>query len=99
MQNHTHKTPSTITRQAQARLLRKHLQVFVKAQAEATQALRAINEIALLENEGNPLPSSLLGSASVVGFANCPATTEDDLNDTLENARQALDASGHWASA
>lgn len=92
-------TPSTLTRQAQSAILRKHLRAFVKAQTKATEALRAVTEIAMCENDGNPLSSALQGSASVVGFAGCPQPFEVGLNDTLEQARQALDASGYWASA
>jgi len=95
----SHTSPSTLTRQAQSAILRKHLNAFVKAQAKATAHLQAINEIALCENEGNPLSSALQGTHSVVGFAGCHDPMEVGLNDTLENARQALDASGFWASA
>jgi hypothetical protein len=97
--SHNHISPSTLTRQAQARILRKHLNAFVKAQAKATKSLRAINEIAMCENDGNPLESALLGTSTVLGFAGCPDRFEPSVNDTLEEARQALDASGYWASA
>ena len=100
MKKITHPTsPSTLTRQAQSAILRKHLRAFVKAQAKATEALRAINEIALCENDGNPLSSALQGTGSVVGFAGCPDCYDLSVNHTLEQARQALDASGYWASA
>ena len=103
----THTSPSTLTRQAQARILRKHLNAFVKAQAKATEALRAINEIALLENEGNPLTRPLLGTDSVVSFAQSVRVFKESVrvlkddksvDDILTEARQALDASGYWAS-
>jgi len=96
----THTSPSTLTRQAQARILRKHLNAFVKAQAKATEALRAINEIALLENEGNPLTRPLLGTDSVVSFSQSVRVLKDDksVDDILTEAQQALDASGYWAS-
>jgi hypothetical protein len=96
---------ATLTHEAQCAILRKHLNAFVKAQAKATEALRAINEIALCENEGNPLPCALIGNSAVVGYSwrvlegGCSYTFKLSLDDTLKNARKALETSAYWASA
>lgn len=90
---------TTLTRQAQARILRKHLANFAIAQRKATEALRAINEIALCENDGNPLDSALQGTEAVTcfaGFHYAPASAK--INALLTEAQQALNASSHWAS-
>jgi hypothetical protein len=108
----TQSSPSTLTRKAQAIVLRQHLETFFQAQAKATEALKAINAIALCENEGNPFPCALQGTRSVIGLS-VPHRTygqgisdaqfvDDDekhLDNLLTEARQALDASGFWASA
>jgi hypothetical protein len=91
-------SPSTLTRQAQARILRKHLKAFLTAQAKATAHLQAINAIALCENEGNPLRSALSGTESVAGFAKASGSAEA-IDETLHLARCVFDASGYWASA
>jgi hemolysin activation/secretion protein len=103
MKKITHPTsPSTLTRQAQATLLRKHILAYVNAQAKATEALRAINEIAMLENNGNPLHSALQGTHAVIGFAEEGYTaepiSEDELDTLMSEAEQAINASGYWSS-
>jgi hypothetical protein len=94
----SHTSPSTLTRKAQSRILRKHLNAFVKAQAKATAHLQAINAIALCENDGNPLSCALQGTHSVVGFAGCSDCFDLSIDHTLTQAQQALNASQHWAS-
>jgi hypothetical protein len=102
----THTSPSIATRlairQAQATQLRKHLLVFANAQAKATEALRAINAIAMCENEGNPLDSALRGTHAVIGFAEegytAEAISEDELDTLMSEAEQALQFSGYWSS-
>jgi len=102
MQNHTRKTTSSLLHSQQALLLRKHLLVFVAAQEKATQALRAINEIAMLENENNPLQRPLLGTPSVVGYADLSYTPElihaEEVDALLTEALRAIEVSAFWAS-
>ena len=55
----------------QKRILRGHVLAFLKHQRKATEALRAINEIALLENEGNPFPHAIQGEEMLRHWATC----------------------------
>lgn len=94
-------TTKTITRKAQARILQRHILAFVKAQMKATEALEAINAIALCENDGNPLPYALTGTGSVLSYARNGHSTEAEIESfdfLLTRSKQAIDASGYWAS-
>lgn len=107
MKKHTTtNSPATLTRKAQAVVLQKHILAFIEAQMRATEALEAINAIALCESEGNPLPCALQGTTSVLGYA-APMGTyfngglskhAELFDDLLTRSKQALDASGYWAS-
>lgn len=98
----SHTSPSTLTRQAQATLLRKHLLAYENAQKKATEALRAINQIATLGNNGNPLHSALQGTHAVIGFAEEGYTaepiSEEELDTLMSEAEQALRFSDYWSS-
>jgi len=102
----TTNSPATLTRKAQAVVLQKHILAFIGAQMRATEALEQINAIALCESEGNPLPCSLQGTMSVLSYAapmgtyfNNGLSEHAELFDALlTRSKQALDASGYWAS-
>jgi len=103
----TQSSPSTLTHARQQAILRKHLNAFVKAQAKANEALQAINEIASLESEGNPLVYRLIGTEAVFNYATpCSVlftasaleAEAEKFNDLLTEAQQILYASGYWAS-
>ena len=110
----TTNSPSTLTHKAQSSILRKHLRAFVKAQAKATEALQAVNAIALCESEGNPLRRALMGTESVLsyarngekmfiyntekGYREIPDSEVEAFNILLTHSQQTLEASGYWAS-
>jgi hypothetical protein len=112
--SHNHISPSTLTHNAQARILQRHVLAFIKAQKKATEALEAINAIALCESDGNPLPLALTGTGLVLSYARngqkefCGESdegyrkiTEEEeelVNLLLTRATNALNASGYWAS-
>jgi hypothetical protein len=89
-------------RQAQATLLRKHLLIYEESQRKATEALKAINAIAMLENEGSVLDKALRGTWSVIEFSNEGYTNEpikeENLDRLMFEAEQALKFSGYWSS-
>lgn len=110
----TQSSPDTLTHNAQARILQRHILAFIKAQMKATEALKAINEIALGESEGNPLPCALAGTGMVLSYARngekefdfdsdkgYHQITESEVESfdfLLTHTKQAIDASGYWAS-
>jgi hypothetical protein len=92
----------------QKQILRGHVLAFLEHQRQATIALRAINEIGLLENEGNPLPHAIQGESqlrhwtttdSVVLFGGSlgisPAFESGEFSDVIADAQQAIQANGY----
>jgi len=85
----------------QKQILRGHVLAFLEHQRKATEALRAINEIGLLENEGNPLPHAIQGEERLClwtaikeeGFM--PAFESGEFSDVIADANQAINVNGY----
>ena len=84
----------------QKRILRGHVLAFLEHQRQATIALRAINEIGLLENEGNPFTFAIQGESQLrysttnsVGAK--PAFESGEFSQVIEDAQQAINANGY----
>lgn len=88
----------------QKRILRGHVLAFLEHQRKATEALRAINEIGLLENEGNPFESAIKGENSLRHAITLPSFRNGspyaifapgEFNQVIEEAQQAIEANGY----
>lgn len=85
----------------QKRILRGHVLAFLEHQRQATIALRAINEIGLLENEGNPLPYSIKGESMLAHWTTknslgiSPAFESGEFNQVIEEAQRAITINGY----
>jgi hypothetical protein len=93
---------TTMTINEQKRILRDHVLAFLNHQRKATIALRAINEIGLLENEGNPLPRMIQGEAmlrhwtTINSLGLSPAFNEHgEFSDVIDDIQQAINANGY----
>ena len=92
-----------MTIKEQKRILRGHVLAFLEHQRMATEALRAINEIGLRENEGNPLPHAIQGEEMLRHWAtyDCglPAFhapfISGEFRQVIEDAQQAINANGY----
>jgi hypothetical protein len=100
MPNPNDQTTMTINQQKQ--ILRGHVLAFIEHQRKATSALRAINEIGLLENDGNPLPRMIQGEAmlrhwtTVNSLGLSPAFNEHgEFSDVIDDIQQAINANAH----
>ena len=87
-----------MTHAQQRSLLKKHVAAFLKHQQEATNALREIAAIGLLENEGNPLVSPIAGEDMlcyyIAGEGPMPFMS-GDFNATIDDAKLALENIGY----
>jgi hypothetical protein len=85
----------------QKQILRGHVLAFLEHQRQATIALRAINEIGLLENDGNPLPHSIQGEerlclwTAIKEEGLSPAFESGEFSQVIADANQAIDANGY----
>lgn len=86
----------------QKRILEGHVLAFLKHQRLATEALRAINEIALLENEGNPFPRMIQGEAMLRHWAtpglpafDAPFNEHGEFSDVIDDIQKAIDMNAH----
>ena len=96
---------TTMTINKQKRILRNHVLAFLKHQRKATEALRAINEIGLRENEGNPFPHDIQGEENLAHWATYVCELENRLIPApfifgefafvVEEAQQAIEANGY----
>jgi len=92
---------TTMTINEQKRILRDHVLAFLEHQRKATIALRAINEIGLLENDGNPLPRSIQGESVLRHWTTTnslglsPAFEHGEFSDVIEDAQEAIKANGY----
>ena len=74
---------------------------FLEHQRKATEALRAINEICLQENEGNPFPHAIVGEDMLRHWATCglPAFHAPFISGefafVVEEAQQAIEANNY----
>jgi hypothetical protein len=89
----------------QKEILRGHVLAFLEHQRQATIALRAINEIGLLENEGNPFESAIQGEDSLRNLSakrigrngdySSPVFESGEFMEVIEDAKQAIEANGY----
>jgi hypothetical protein len=85
----------------QKRILREQVIAFIEHQRKATMALVCINEICLLENDGNPLPRSIQGESmlrhwtTIDSLGLSPAFEENEFSHAIEDAQQAINANGY----
>ena len=93
---------TTMTINEQKRILRDHVLAFLDHQRKATIALRAINEIGLLENEGNPLPRMIQGEAMLRHYAtpgllafHAPFNEHGEFSDVIDDIQQAININAH----
>lgn len=94
-----------MTIKEQKQILRGHVLAFLEHQRQATIALRAINEIGLLENEGNPFESAIQGEDSLRclsakgigrnGDYSSPVFESGEFSDVIADANQAIQANGY----
>ena len=100
MPNPNDQTTMTINQQKQ--ILRDHVLAFLDHQRKATAALRAINEIGLLENEGNPFPRMIQGEAMLRHYAtpglpafHAPFDDQGEFSDVIDDIQQAININAH----
>ena len=92
---------TTMTINEQKRILRDHVLAFLEHQRKATIALRAINEIGLLENEGNPFKHAIAGEdmlrwASTTGLVAFHAPFRaGEFSDVIDDIQQAININAH----
>lgn len=101
-------TTMTITKQK--RILRNHVIAFLEHQRKATEHLRAINAIGLLENDGNPLPRMIQGESMlrhwstvtlspagspIDGDGGAPFNDQGEFSDVIADIQQAIDINAH----
>jgi hypothetical protein len=93
---------TTMTINEQKRILRGHVLAFLEHQRKASIELRAINEIGLLENEGNPLPRMIQGESmlrhwtTVNSLGLSPAFNEHgEFSDVIDDIQQAINMNAH----
>lgn len=84
-----------MTNKQQQAQLKNAILAYVKAQKAANDALALITEISLLENEGNPLSSRLMGIDSIASYAGLTSEQNDEFNKVNEDAERIRDFSGH----
>ena len=93
---------TTMTINEQKRILRDHVLAFIEHQRKATSALLAINEIGLLENDGNPLPRMIQGEAMLRHYAtpglpafHAPFDDQGEFSDVIDDIQQAININAH----
>jgi len=92
---------TTMTIKQQKQVLRDHVRSFLVHQRQATIALRAINEIGLLENEGNPLPRMIQGESMLRHWTTTnsmglsPAFEHGEFSDVIDDIQQAINMNAH----
>ena len=90
-----------MTHKQQSAQLHKAIKRFIKAQRTATAALTKITEIALCENEGNPLECALQGEGQLIGYATIDSLgspcASGEFNEAIECASLAISANGYVA--
>lgn len=92
---------TTMTIKEQKQILRDHVLAFIEHQRKAIQALRAINEIGLLENDGNPLPRSIQGESMLRHWTTTnslglsPAFEHGEFSDVIDDIQQAININGY----
>lgn len=101
---------TTMTIREQKRILRNHVIAFLEHQRKATEHLRAINAIGLLENDGNPLPCMIQGEAMlrhwstitlspagspIDGDGGAPFDNNGEFSDVIADIQQAIDINAH----
>jgi hypothetical protein len=79
----------------QKRILRAHVLAFLEHQRKATIALRAINEIGLLENEGNPFPRMIQGESMLRHYSENAFNDNGEFSDVIADAQGAIDSNAH----
>lgn len=89
-----------MTQAEQIEILRRHVLLFIESQKKANSHLQAIVEIGLLENDGNPLESRILGEDHLLGILRSVSSGYGDpqpgeISDLLDEARKIIDFSGH----
>ena len=96
------KKTTTMTINEQKLILRGHVLAFLEHQRKATEALRAINEIGLMENEGNPFPRMIQGEAMLRHYASpgfvafhAPFNEHGEFSDVISDIQQAIDMNAH----
>lgn len=82
-----------MTEAQQKKILKDHVLKFLQHQVEANRHLQEIVSIGLLENEGNPLRSRIMGEdhlRSICGGIFQPG----EIDEVLEEAKRIQEASG-----
>lgn len=87
-----------MTHDQQRKQLFMLIRIYLDTQRTATTTLRAINQIGLCENEGNPLNSAIQGEDALRAYATIEGVNPfipGEFQTAIDEAKKSLDANGY----